>query len=348
MLTLSQATGMTKKIAIWTAIIIGILTILVILFRVGILIKNIVAPPLPIPPTVAFGKLTDTAFPTNLANKIYSYKIDTVSGDLPKFSDRAKVFKIIPPSTDLLALKRTGQEVAQVGFKNGPVRVQGNIYQWSDPDSQIGRRINFDIFSSGFNISSVFFNDTFINNATNLPSPDEARNLTQTFLSNMTILPDDIKTYKSYFFSIQGSQLAPVNSFGDAKIVETDLFQNDLDNLPIYYPKPFNSTMSIFIGGGETRPQILQAQYFHQEVSKESATYPIKTAEEAFIELKDGKAYIANAASPDSNDVSLQEISLGYYMSDKTQDFLMPIVVFKGTNGFVAYLPAVKDEWISK
>ena len=345
MLTLNQATGMTKKIATWIGIILGTLIALIILFRIGVLIKNIIAPTPPAPPTVAFGKLPEITLPANLDNKNYIYIIDTVTGELPKFPDRAKVFKVIPISTDLLALKRASQEVAQVGFTNGPARVKENIYQWNDPRSQIGRRINFDIFSSEFNISSEFFNDPVIQSGANLPSPDEAKNLAQNFLSSMAILPDDIKTTNFYYFSIQNSQLTSVNSFGDAQIIEIDFSQNDLDNLPIYYPRPYNSTMSIFIGGGENQPQILQAQYFHQKVSTESATYPIKTAQIAFSELKEGKAYIA---SPGKDEVSLQNISLAYYMSDKAQNYVMPIVVFQGDNGFIAYLSAVKDAWISK
>lgn len=348
MLTLNQATGMTKKVAVWTAIIMGTLITLIILFRIGVWLKNIISPTPPPPPTVLYGLLPVLELPNNLGEKNYSYIIDTVTGGLPKFSDRAKVFKIVPLSINLLALKKTGQDVAQAGFTNGPARVSGNVYQWTDPISAIGKKINVDIFSSEFSVSSTFLNDPNVQNGTYLPNPDEAIKLAQNFLSGMEVLPNDIKTTKPYYYSIQNSQLTPASSIGDAQVIEIDFFQQDFDNLPIYYPRPYNSTMNIFIGGGETRPQILQAQYFHQEVSTESATYPIKTAEEAFIQLKDGKAYIANPASPGKDEIFLQEISLAYYMSDKAQDYLMPIVVFKGTDGFIAYLSAVKDEWINK
>ena len=84
----------------------------------------------------------------------------------------------------------------------------------------------------------------------------------------MEILPTDIETIKPYYYSIQNSQLTSASSVSDAQVIEVDLFQKNLDSLPIYYPKPYNSTMNIFVGGGENRPQILQAQYFHQEVSR--------------------------------------------------------------------------------
>lgn len=348
MLTLNQATDITKKLAIWTAIIIGTLITVIILYRTGIWLKNIISPTPPLPPTVSYGLLPRMDMPINLGNRSYSYTIDTVTGELPKFPDRAKVFKIVPLSINLLALKKTGQDVAKAGFTNGPARVEGNIYQWTDPISSIGKKINVDIFSSEFSIISTFLNDPNIQNGINLPSPDEAIRLAQNFLSAIEVFPNDIKTTKPYYYSIQDSQIASASSFSDAQVIEVDFFQNDIDELPIYYPRPYNSTMNIFIGGGETRPQILQAQFFHQEVSTESATYPIKTAEEAFTELKDGKAYIANPAIPGKNEISLKDISLAYYMGDKTQDYLMPIIVFKGADGYIAYLSAVRDEWINK
>lgn len=349
MLTLNQATGMTKKVAIGAAIIMGTLITLIILFRIGVWLKNIISPTPPPPPTVSYGILPVLELPNNLDNKNYSYTIDTVTGGLPKFPDRVKVFKIIPPATDLLAFERAGQRAAQAGFTNGPARVGGNVYQWIDPRSANGRKINIDIFSSEFSVNSAFLNDPNVNSGNTILKPDEAISLAQNFLSSMTILANDIKITKPYYYTIQNSQLTPTNSVGDAQIIEVDFFQKDLDDLSIYYPRPYNSTMNIFIGGGgEIQPQILQAQYFHQEVSTESATYPIKTAEDAFTELKAGKAYIANPASQGKNEIFLQEISLGYYMSDKAQDYVMPIVVFKGTDGFIAYLSAIKDEWTNK
>ena len=36
------------------------------------------------------------------------------------------------------------------------------------------------------------------------------------------------------------------------------------------------------------------------------------------------------------------------YLENKEQNFLMPVVVFEGDNGFIAYVSAVTDEWINK
>src|SRR3990167_6304236 len=109
MLTLNQATSLTKNVAKWSAIIVGSIILLLVLVRVGKILKEIIAPtPLP-PPTVSFGKLPPIEFPKNSSEQQLNYSIDTVTGALPNFLDRANVFKIEKPSPDLLALAKTGE-----------------------------------------------------------------------------------------------------------------------------------------------------------------------------------------------------------------------------------------------
>jgi hypothetical protein len=37
---------------------------------------------------------------------------------------------------------------------------------------------------------------------------------------------------------------------------------------------------------------------------------------------------------------------LGYYDPDIYQKYLQPVYVFLGNNGFVAYVPAIKEEYV--
>ncbi len=349
MLTLNQATSMTKNVAKWSAIILGAIFLIFILFKIGVLIKNIIAPTPPPPPTVSFGKLPPIEFPKETSEKKYSYTIDTATGELPKFPDRTGVYKIASEQPDLLALQKTEEKVEKEGFTSGPIRVRDNIYQWSDPDSEIVRKISIDIFTSDFEITSSYFTNQNVLSRNNLPGPDGAKDYAESFLSKVSLLPDDLNLEDSrqpFLFSIQNSQLIPIANVANAHIIEVNFFQKDVEKLPIYYSNPSQSTMKIFIGGGQNLPEVVAANFFHQTISKESATYPIKTPEEVFSELKEGKAYIAESGITEN--ILIQEIFLAYYLSDKRQDCLMPIIVFKGSNGFVAYLSAVKDEWIEK
>lgn len=348
MLTLSQATSLTKKIAKWSAIIIASIILLLILVRVGKILKEIIFPtPLPAP-TVSFGKLPPIEFPTGSSEQQLNYSIDTVTGVLPKFEDRARVFKMTEPTPDLLALSKTGEKVARAGFSSSPIRVLGNTYQWTDPQSSAFRKINVDIFTLQFSISSAFLGNQSIISGVNLPDPNKAKTVAQDLLLNLSFLYDDLdleKTKTNLFF-INNSVLEPATSISTTQVIRIDFYQKDIDKLPVVYPKANNSIMSIFVGGGENQSQVVKADFFHQNVSSESATYPIKTASDALSQLKNGNAYILSPS--DNKNVSIRNVYLGYYMGDKEQNFLMPAVVFEGNNGFIAYVSAVKDEWINK
>jgi hypothetical protein len=40
-------------------------------------------------------------------------------------------------------------------------------------------------------------------------------------------------------------------------------------------------------------------------------------------------------------------VSLEYYISDSSQKYLWPVYVFRGDNEFMAYVPALPEEWVN-
>lgn len=347
MLTLNQATAITKKGAIWLVIVLIIIMGVIGAFRVGKVIKNVISPEPTPPPTVSFGLLEEISFPASEIKKNYSYSTDTVTGGYPTFPDRIKVFKIDQLAPDILALQKAGKAAAQADFTQGPVRVKGNFYQWSDPNSSINARYIRNIFESEFQIVSDFLTNPAIQSEPNPPSPARAIEKAKELLFSISLLPNDlIDDPKMEYFSIKNSQLSPETSLANSQVVKINFFQKDKDKLRIFYPNPFGSTMSISVAGESQKPQIVSAEFFYQKISDKSATYPIITSEEAFKRLENGQAYIANPST--ESDVSINKIYLAYFLGDKKQNYLAPIVVLEGTNGFIAYVPAIKDEWLDK
>ena len=103
--------------------------------------------------------------------------------------------------------------------------------------------------------------------------------------------------------------------------------------------------MKVLLAAGLYQDWILEANYSRQNIMDESATYPIKTAQQAFEELQEGNGFIASH-SGDSTNVKIKEVYLALYSEGKLQQYLTPVIVFEGDNNFVAYVPAVTDEWI--
>ena len=348
MLTLSQATSESRSILKWGGVIFFILVVIFVMFKIGVALKQTFFPTPPPPPTVSFGKLPAIVFPNNVSDKSFNYSINTISGTLPSFPDRVKIYKMVSNPPDLLALSKAREKVGQVGFTNPEITVSNKTYQWND-NGPLNRTLTMDVFSSNFGLSSAFISDPTVLSSINLPDQTTAINTAQTFLSAMSSFPNDIDTNKTktLLFSINNDTLTSATSLSNSQVIEVDFFQKDVDKLPIFYPKAVNSTINVLVVGGKDQPQIAQVSYSHQDISDQSATYPIKTAEEAFDLLKQGQGYIASYFGT-GTDISIKNVYVAYYIGDKKQDYLEPIAVFEGDNGFFAYVPITPDVWISK
>ncbi|MDP2649328.1 MAG: hypothetical protein Q8P10_00635 [bacterium] len=344
MLTLHSITEETKGILKWGVIIIGGFLLILILFNIGKSIKERLYPTPPPPPTVSFGKLPKTNFPKNATDEKLTYTLDTITGKLPVFSDRINVYKIKPPEPNLLALQNAKEKMAKIGFVTEPTTITQTLFAWSDGKA---KKLTFDIISFNFTLFYDFYSDLDVIKATSLPNENQAIILATDFLSKISTLPSDIdlsKT-KTTLFSIKKGSLVETSSLSTAQIIRVDLFQKDIDSLKIFYPDFPQSSMYFLIGGGGFEGKVVGGNFFHQNLDENPATYPIKTADEAFLELKNGKGFIQGYYS-DNTEVSIKNVYLAYYLSNQEQNYIVPVIVFEGKNGFLAFVEAVKNEWL--
>ena len=351
MLTLTQASKETKQILLWGGLFLGAIVVLILFFRLALFVKELIFPTPPPKPLVAFGKLQPQIFPINVTNQTLTYTINTLSGGFPAFPDQVKVYRILPVQPDLLAISKFQQKAVSIGFKPGHTTISDKIYEWRS-NSNLGgldRRIRTNVVDNSFTITSPYQLDADILAGKNLPDENTAIGMGQNMLSSMELLSEDIdesKTKANLFF-IKNGILSNATSLSNTQIIEVNFFQKNVDKLPIFYERPFSSNISMLVTGGRDRTQIVGANYIHQQISDQSSTYPIKTADQAFTELKEGKAYIGSYFGGSAN-INITNVVLGYYMSSQTQDFLMPIYVFEGDSGFRAYVGAITDELINK
>lgn len=345
--TLNEVALETKTIIKWGAVGLTLLIIIFFLFKGGTIVKDIFYPAKPIPPTVGFGKLPTIEFPTGKYIKTYNYSLDTLTGEYPEFPDKIKVFQMVPSEGDLLALKKTQDKLAKVSFYSKPVKISKDVYKWND-GSKIMREISYNLLTSDFTLTSSYLSDSSVLGARNLPDSENAKTIAQSFLANMDSFPTDIDTTKTqaYLYAINGNQLVGSSSLSGSQIVQVHFFQSDVDKKKIYYSVPGGSMVYVSVASGDYGPQIVAVNFSHQYVSDKSETYPLKSAKEALNQLKSGGGYIALYNGNDE-DISVKNISLGYYIGENKQDYLMPIIIFEGEDNFVAYVSAVKDGWLN-
>jgi hypothetical protein len=338
--TLTKASEETKEILKWGGLFIAGIFVFFVLLRIVLYVKDLFFPTPPPKPTVAFGFLPPQIFPENSTNAKLTYSLNTLTGDTPSLQNQTKVYQILQPQSDLLALSRTQDMVTPLGFNSKSTALSNRIFEWSTSDS---KDIKIDIINHNFIFTYPYLSDPNVLSVTNLDT-NQAILTAKNMLSIMQLFYSDIdlsKT-KTVSYSISNNRLIPATSLSDTQIVQVSFIQNDFDNLPIYYDNPNSSSMTLLV----STDKVVGASFLHQSVSDQLATYPIKTSKQAYQELQQGKGYIASYGG--STSVTIRNIFLAYYMSGNLQQFLMPIFVFQGDNGFYAYVPAVTDVWISK
>jgi hypothetical protein len=349
MLTLTKAGEETKIALKWIGISVCALIILYFAYKITVYIKDVLFPPPPPPPAVAFGKISVPGFPQNTVSKKFTYSIDTLSGQLPILDYQIKVYRMLNYYPDLLAVQKTQDKVSSIGFGNSPIQLSNRLYQWgNDPKrSGIPRNIIVDTINYNFSINSSFAVDPSILSGQNLPSISDSIDLAKNTLGSMNLIPDDLdysKTKTITYAIDKNGQLVTTTSYANAQIIQVNFFQQNVDKLPILYDNPNLSTMTFLVSGGD-QGQIVSANYVHQAISGLSSTYPVKTSKEAFDELKKGNAYIASYFG-DSSNINIRDVYFAYYIGSNLQNYLDPIIVFQGDNGFYAYIDAVTGEWI--
>lgn len=333
-------------IAKWAGIVLGALLGLFLLVKVVFFIKEIISPTPPPPPTVSFGKLPQIFFPSGIKKK-FSYTVDTISGALPEFPDRTKIYEMNKSKPDILAVQRASEKAAILKFNPQPEHLSDILYRWTStqpPPKSLVLNVNM----ASFTLYSPYLTDQFVLSGANLPDQKKAISEAQSFLQTLELYPEDIdeEKTKTELFGINNGVITPVLSLSTTKLISVNLFQKNIDDMQIVYPAGPSSTMNLVIAGGENEPQVVNGRFFYQKSTDKSATYPIKAAEESYEELKKGNAYVASHQGKNLS-IVIKKVYLGFYIEGREQKYLMPVVVFEGTNNFVAYVSAVKGEWIN-
>lgn len=343
MLSLHDVVDAVKRVFKYGAILVATVISMVIIFKIIGAIKGTPPPPAA---TVCFGKLPKTLFPLNATEKKLTYSIDTISGNLPVYqSDRIDIYETILPQPNLKVLDNAQEKLSRIGFASRGNVISGSLYKWENAS----QKIDYDIIYSNFIFTSNFLSDEDVLSGNNKPDETTAISVSQSFLSDLYSFPDIIDTNKTRITlqSIVNNEIVSASDLSAAKIIRVDFYQKDINKIPVFYSHPPFSNINILVTGGKNNAQVSHANYSLNTFNDKPCTYPVKTIQEAYEELKQGNAYIGFYNGNSSN-VTIKDAFIAYYMDEKPQKYSIPIFVFKGDNEFFAYVEAIKDEWIDK
>ncbi len=306
-------------------------------------------PPPPPPPTVAFGQLPKLIFP-DLVQPIVTYKLETVTGGLPNLGDRVGVYFMPVKTASLLALERMQDLANKLEFNQNPDELSPTRYRWAKTDP-LPATLTADIISGSFNMELSWNSDPGLLAKKQLPNETQAIDEAQGALQNLGLLADDLKTgvAKVTYLKVDINDLVKALSLSEADFVRVDLFRSSVQEMPVYPANPDRGVVSIILSGDNVSGRrLLAINYNYFPITYDQvATYPIKTSDEAWLELQSSKGFIARLDAS-VKQVVVRRVSLGYYDSVVPQNYLQPVYVFEGDNNFVGYVPAIPDEWIGE
>ncbi len=132
-----------------------------------------------------------------------------------------------------------------------------------------------------------------------------------------------------------------------ANLVEIDFFRQAVDNVEFVSPRFFTSqNYLIFLFKENNDYEMIKGQIsFFEKSDNQIGVYPVKTGDQAWNELKEGKAMVVSARIG-VKDIIIKSMKLYYLDPDVYQSYLQPVYVFYDDKDFIAYVPAISNEFL--
>ncbi len=307
---------------------------------VAINVYNKLFPPPPPPPTVAFGKLPSIGFPQQQNLPKFEYTLQTPNGGLPAIPDQGKVYFMPKSGVHLLSYEDAKAKASALGFPVEPEKVSETVlrFKHKEKPSTLEMNISSGVFSISYNLS---------NDQSPLekipPAADAAAGSVKNYLNNVSdLMPPDIKDgpYKYQYLDIVNEKLTPVISQSEASLIKIGLFRKDFDKLPSVTMNPTDGNIWFLVSSTKN---IVAGEYHYFPVDDaQVATYPMKKSAQAYKDLQDGKAYIANIGGNSDGKIVIRKVFMAFLdPGTPTDQFYQPVEVYEGDRDFVAYVPLV-------
>lgn len=348
MASLTETAYYTRRTINWMILAVVGYILLRIFWGTLVTVWLIVFPPQAPPPNHAFGKLPAVQFPAAPADapKI-TFKLETIEGRVPAASPSAAVYFMPKSPANLLALTHTQDFAQRLQLSSTPIAESKNIYRFDDPELPL-RRLRYDIVSNNFILRYVFEQDTGVFAERNLPTGPGGLAEARTMLQTYDLYGTDISggSHKISYLHISGDRLIQTASLSTADALRVDFFRKSVAGIPVVTPYPDEGPISfVFSGAANIKKRMLQFAYTYWPIDYEtSATYALLPSSQAWGELQSGQGYIARYPKTRVT-ATVRTVTLAYYDSLDPQNYLQPIFVFEGDDGFLGYVPAVAPPW---
>lgn len=316
-MTLTQIAIFTRRTIVLSTIVLIVSVLGFIGYKIWLNYYLSTLPPVEEQPDTKFGVLPAPDFPQRpVSSSNFSYSLDTTTGGLPKFEKIIKVFFLPKTYATFLSAQRSQDLAEKFGIKTPPQILSETNYVHKEDDKTL--EVNLD--SGNFR-----FKKEATPSAGALDSDDKLAADFKNVLSFLGVLREELKNGRS---KAVGAQIS--------------IWPEDLNGKAIFTPE-FNKSLinAEVFGSAGNLDNYLSLNYTSFPIDESTfATYPLKRAEEAFEDLKQGKGVVM--IEPPKPQVSITSVYLGYYSPESYTPYLQPIYIFEGPQ-FVAFTSAISQ-----
>ena len=263
-------------------------------------------------PTVRFGVLDKIVFPQKEFQK-KNFRAELPNDEFPTFKDQANVYVVYRPKSPVRALEFGKRTAALMDFTDEPQQISTGVYRFSDHKQS--RSLEMNVLEGSFKMSYPYLTDQLLQNPEKMPSREEAISQAKAFLQKAEKLSPDLEngTQEVSFWKINYNGLQRVEGLSEANIVRVDFFREKLaDGITIVSTNPQESPVSVLVSGSTVNSKkIVEVNYKHVEIDtaeNSASTYPIKTVQQAFEELKAGNYWPASDGN--GQDIVIRKVYL--------------------------------------
>lgn len=336
-MTLTQAAALVKQTITFSAIALVVTIAGFIGYKIWYAYYLAHLPKVEEKPDTKFGILPAINFPASaVSTSNFTYSVDTVTGGLPKvgvdpgFEKIIKVYFIPQTFATLLSSEKSQTLAEKFGIGSPPEVLTETKYRFKDQN----KTLLVDLDTGNFSYTK----EASPSGAITVDENTLISGFEQT-LSNLEVFKEDLRSGRS--------KVTYLKANGEVAVARISLWPGPIDKKTIFTADSTRSPVTAVVyGSAGSLDNFLSLDFTYYPIDTTTfATYPIKTSEAAFDDLKNGKGVVLIA--PSQPRVSLTALSLGYYLPSSYSPYLQPIFIFEGPQ-FMAYVPATAEQFQSQ
>jgi len=349
-MTLTEVSFFGRKFAPFAVLIFVIVLILFYTFKLVFLFAELNNKP-KLGLNTIFNSIKPPEFPEATPSSLHTYVMDTVEGEPITATEAGKVF-FIPKSPFRFGYKEKISLIAKtLGFEGNGLDYKLSSTKTSALFEDSKRKFTIDINNFNFKFDQDITRSPELFQKTGIPDKETAQNKAIDFLKSFDRYPTDLAKGRMNVIFLQydtvSSRTAVLEENKDANMVEVDFYRADIDQFPIVSPKYFNSQNYVTMVQVEDGYHVVGAQMqFFEKSEGQVGVYPIIDGNTAFEKLATGSGFIVSGTNIPQKQIPIKRMFMGYFDPNIYQEYLQPVYVFLGDNNFVAYVPAVTDQYL--